>query len=252
MYPDVHFYTKTRNHRKTIQKTSEIRKKTTTYRKLKKYSIPKYALNGGPVLTFNLPGGCTSGSYATVVHLCCILLLHKNRAAGFQDIQSCKIEIVARACNIRWILHQSCPMKTQHFSPGAGNLFDVTGRMNYVISLAGRSNWLISSWRSTFIIQRKTRRELSLNLLSTCLLVIEFSFDTMLCTNMDHENSNAGQIDVDEGRIWPADRRFPPVLFTNEKSSYLTNNTVSQWSANCGPPHLIGSRNTYYWAPGCA
>jgi len=31
-------------------------------------------------------------------------------------------------------------MKTQHFSPGAGNLFDVTGRMNYVISLAGRSN----------------------------------------------------------------------------------------------------------------
>jgi len=33
VFPDVDFYTNTRNHRKTVQKTSEKRKKTTPYLK---------------------------------------------------------------------------------------------------------------------------------------------------------------------------------------------------------------------------
>jgi len=32
-------------------------------------------------------------------------------------MQSGKIVFVARACNIKCILHQSCPMKTEHFTP---------------------------------------------------------------------------------------------------------------------------------------
>jgi len=35
VYPDVQFYTKTRNHRKTVQKTSEKRKKKNTVLKPK-------------------------------------------------------------------------------------------------------------------------------------------------------------------------------------------------------------------------
>jgi len=38
-----------------------------------------------------------------------------NRCLSYSR-QSCKIVFVARACNIPCILHQSCPMKTQHFT----------------------------------------------------------------------------------------------------------------------------------------
>jgi len=52
---------------------------------------------------------CTPVSHTTVVDLCCILSLYKNRITR---IQSYKIAFVARACNTQCILHQSCPMKT--------------------------------------------------------------------------------------------------------------------------------------------
>jgi len=37
-------------------------------------------------------------------------------------------------------------------------------------------------------------------------------------------------------------------LYINEKSSYLTNNTVRQWSANCGPRPNCGPFSTFYCA----
>jgi len=89
----------------------------TTYGKPKEYWIPKYKLYGDPVLTFILERGeaCTPVSCATVIVLClCILSPYKNRIASFQGIQLCKIVFVPRDSNIRCILHQSCPMKTQH------------------------------------------------------------------------------------------------------------------------------------------
>jgi len=43
--------------------------------------------------------------------------------------------------------------------PGTGNLFAITGCMDYGIPLAGLEIWLILSWTSTFIIERKTRRK---------------------------------------------------------------------------------------------
>jgi len=37
-------------------------------------------------------------------------------------------------------------------------------------------------------------------------------------------------------------------LYTNEKFSYLTSNTVRQWSANCGSWPNYGPLGTFYWA----
>jgi len=91
----------------------------------------------GPVFTFILARGrfafCTPVSSATVVDVCCILSLYKNRLAGFQGMQSCKIVFVACACKIRCIVHQSCPMKNQHFTPGLGNLFAITTHTLHIV-----------------------------------------------------------------------------------------------------------------------
>ena len=59
---------------------------------------------------------CTPVSHTTVVDLCCMLSLYKNRIIG-RPIQSHTIVFVARACNMQCILHQSCPMKTRNFEP---------------------------------------------------------------------------------------------------------------------------------------
>jgi len=37
-------------------------------------------------------------------------------------------------------------------------------------------------------------------------------------------------------------------LYTNEKSNYLTNNTVRQCSANCGPRPNCGPFDNFCWA----
>jgi len=57
--------------------------------------------------------------------MCCILSLYKNRIAGSQGthLGLCKIVFVARCCYIRCIIHQSCPMKSQHFTSGVSKLF---------------------------------------------------------------------------------------------------------------------------------
>ena len=96
--------------------------KKTTYWKSKKYWLPKCKIDRGAafafslakweVRTYALPASCV-----TVLDLCCILSLHKKRIAGVQGIQSCKIVFVVCACNFRCILHQTCPMKIQHFTP---------------------------------------------------------------------------------------------------------------------------------------
>jgi len=39
----------------------------------------------------------------------------------------------------------------------------------------------------------------------------------------------------------------PPLHYTNQKSSYLTNNTLRQWSVNCGPRFDCGPFSTFYW-----
>jgi len=114
VHPDVDFYTlkpeiigkwQSKNFRKT--------QKTTTYWKPKKYWISKYKQMGAQFLHLSCQEGgshpCTSVSHATVVDLCCILSLYKNRITR---IQSFEIAFVARTCNIQCILHQSCPMKT--------------------------------------------------------------------------------------------------------------------------------------------
>jgi len=52
LHPGVDVYIKTRNHRKTLHKTSEKRKKNL----LKTKRILKDKLNVGPVFTFSFPG----------------------------------------------------------------------------------------------------------------------------------------------------------------------------------------------------
>jgi len=39
-----------------------------------------------------------------------------------------------------------------------------------------------------------------------------------------------------------------PLLYTNEKSNYLTNSSVCQWLANCGPRPNCGPLSTFCWA----
>jgi len=89
---------------------------------------------------------------------------------------------------------------------GVGNLFTFAGRMNCGMSPPGRKKSLIPFQNSTFIIQRKTKREnhvkewrTSLDLLCMCLLVMEFRFDAMLCSNLGHKNSDAGHIECSRG-----------------------------------------------------
>jgi len=53
----------------------------------------------------------------------------------------------------------------------------------------------------------------SLELLSKLLLIMEFHFDLMLCSNLGKENSDAALSNIHVGRIWPAGYRFStPVL----------------------------------------
>jgi len=59
---------------------------------------------------------CIHVSYATIVGLCCIISICKNRITGFQDVQSYKTVFVACTCNILCTLHQSCLTKTHHLS----------------------------------------------------------------------------------------------------------------------------------------
>jgi len=82
--------------------------------------MQKYKLSRDPVFAFSLLGEgshpCNPVSHTTIVDLCCILSLYKNRITGFQGEQSYKMVFVALASNIQCVLHQSCPMKTQHFT----------------------------------------------------------------------------------------------------------------------------------------
>jgi len=57
----------------------------------------------------------------------------------------------------------------------------------------------------------RREREISLGLLSTCLLVMEFRIDAMLCSNLGNQKSNSAIFNVYTGFIWPAGRRLPPI-----------------------------------------
>jgi len=117
VYPDMDFYTKTPNHQKTVQKTLKNTQKTKIYWKPEKYWIPKYKLNAGTQflhLAWHREV-CTLASPSVTPLLQTYVVLstvqYNNRIAGFQNIQACKIVFVARASNIRCILHQTCPKK---------------------------------------------------------------------------------------------------------------------------------------------
>jgi len=108
VYRYVDFYIGQLKPEITGKQQSKIFRKTqkaTTYWKPKKvYCIPKYKQNGVSVFAFILSGEgshpCTFVSHTTVLDLCCILQLCKNRITG---IQSYKIVFVAHACNIQWV-----------------------------------------------------------------------------------------------------------------------------------------------------
>jgi len=57
----------------------------------------------------------------------------------------------------------------------------------------------------------RREREISLGLLSTCLLVMMFHIDAMLCSNLGNQKSNSAIFNVYTGFIWPAGRRLPPI-----------------------------------------
>jgi len=111
--------TKTRNHRKTTVQKLPKNAKNNNLLKTKKVLNTEivYEQNGGAVFAFTYQGRgshpCTPVSHNTVVDLCCILSLYKNRITG---MQSYKIVSVTRACNIQCFLHQSCPLKTRNFT----------------------------------------------------------------------------------------------------------------------------------------
>ena len=71
-----------------------------------------------------------------------------------------------------------------------GDLFTVTGHVNCGISLAGRNFYMYLPKGSK---EKKLSRSVR-DLLSICLLVMELRFDTMLCSNLDDGNSDAGDI----------------------------------------------------------
>jgi len=55
-------------------------------------------------------------------------------------------------------------------------------------------------------------RGTSLDLLSTCLLVMEFRFDAMLCCNMGNENFGAGHIKCSHGSHLVRRPQVPPLM----------------------------------------
>jgi len=59
--------------------------------------------------------------------------LYKIRLVGFQDIQSGKMVFVARACKNHCILHESCPVKTQHFYPNAKSSFLTNSTVSFML-----------------------------------------------------------------------------------------------------------------------
>jgi len=71
-----------------------------------------------------------------------------------------------------------------------GDLFTVTGHMNCGISLAGRNFYIYLPKGSK---EKKLSRS-ERDLLSTCLLVMEFRCGTLLCSNLGDGNSDAGNI----------------------------------------------------------
>jgi len=75
------------------------------------------------------------------------------------------------------------------------------------------------------------------------LLTAEFRFYAILCFILSSDNSDTGHI-----KTFTRAAGSPPLLYTNAKSNYLTNNTVRQWSANWGPRPNCGLFSSFYWA----
>jgi len=85
------------------------------------------------------------------------------------------------------------------------------------MSLAGQKNQMIFILNFHLCLPKKNEgkpcqrsSETSPDLLFTCLLVMEFRFDAMLCANLGTENSDAGHIkNIHAGRVYSAGGRFP-------------------------------------------
>jgi len=110
--------------KKQSKKTSE-KGKTQQPTENQKNAEIQYKVNGAQCLHFAQHGGRFAPMNFRQLHdccrLCCTFSLYKNRIAGFQGKQSC--EIIFVACNMRCILHQSCPKKTQIVSPMRNPVF---------------------------------------------------------------------------------------------------------------------------------
>jgi len=89
--------------------------------------------------------------------------------------------------------------------PGAENPFTIAGGMDCGMSLAGRKKLINFIWKFHIYLpkaskRRQTRgRETSLDSLSTCLHVMEFRFDAMLCSNLSNKNSDVGHVQCSRG-----------------------------------------------------
>jgi len=120
VYPDVDFYTKTRIHPKTVQKTSSNPKKQQPIENQKDTEYRNISYMGAQFLHLAGQGGKFAPLHPRQLRHCCRPLLYslcKKRIDGFHGMQSCKIIFVARTCIVRCILHQSYSVETQHFAP---------------------------------------------------------------------------------------------------------------------------------------
>jgi len=87
------------------------------------------------------------------------------------------------------------------FRTGTRNLFPTTGRINYGMPLAGRK--IIQFCLTILLFSVVKAWEISFNLLSMCLLVTEFRFDAMLCSNLGAANSDADHNKCSRGHRLP-------------------------------------------------
>ena len=100
------------------------------------------------------------------------------------------------------------------FKSGLGNLFSIAGRMNCRMSLAGRKFFYFQLLKFNPCLPKENKerklcqgaRETSLDLLSTCLLVMKLRLDVMFCSNFGNENSDAGHINFPCGPQVPHPR----------------------------------------------
>jgi len=83
---------------------------------------------------------------------------------------------------------------------------------------AAKNNFILKFYLN---LQKEIRRENScvfkereyLNLLSTCLLVMELNLDAELCSNLVTTLLMRGILNVHEGRIFPAGGQIPRLWF---------------------------------------